>query len=120
MRIQYHSRMEVTVTKLRRDGVKLSPQELAEAERVHGFLEIYYWVLENGKGPPQRIKELVLKSHPDATSRPLLTLTGADQKRLKGDNMVYVGAETLDGQSLPQAWWVKLDIRKPPSDVRPY
>ena len=103
--------MEVTVTKLRRNGVKLTPAELANAERVHGHLEMKYWVLEDGKGPPRRIKELVLKSRPEATSQPLLILTGADQTRLKGDSMVYAGTETVDGHSQAQAWWVKLDVR---------
>jgi len=105
--------MEVTVTKLRLNGKKLSQEELATAERFHGFVEISYWTLADGKGPPRQIKELILKPSPTATCRPTLTLRSPDQTRLKGDDMVYTGTEKLGDQLVPQAWWVRLDQRQP-------
>ena len=56
----------------------------------------------------------MLKSAPDATSRPTATLTGPMQTKLKGNEMVYVGTETVAGVEYPQAWWCRL-ARRPPN-----
>lgn len=112
--------MEVTVVKMRRNGEKLSPEELERAARVHGFMEIKYWILNNGKEPRRKVKELILKSSPTATSQPALTLTDPEQTQLKDDDMVYIGTETENGQPYLQSWWVKHDPRPVGNGVVPY
>ncbi len=41
--------MEVTVVRLRRAGVKLSPAQVEAETRHHGFMAITYWHLKNGR-----------------------------------------------------------------------
>jgi|GEM_PF-2951564 len=66
--------MEVTVVKLRLEGVKLTPEQLKEAPRVHGFMAIKYWRLKDGR-VDMMIKELILLPHEGAHCNPTLTLT---------------------------------------------
>lgn len=111
--------MEVTVVKMRHQGEKLSPEQLEQAPRHHGLLEIHYWILENGR-ERRWIKELLLKPLASRPARALMKMTEPDQTQLKGSDMVYIGTETEDGQPYLQAWWVKLDPSKPDNGVRPY
>ena len=109
--IQYHLHMEVTVVKLRRAGIKIPRAQLDAEPRVHGFMSIRYWILENGREPRRKIKELMVHSVPDAHCSALACLTDPVQTRLKGMDMVYVGVEGVDGVEYSQAWWVKCDPR---------
>lgn len=111
--------MEVTEVKLRRRGVKIERDKLDAEPRVHGFMSIHYWILENGREPPRKVKELLVHSSADAHCSAPLTLTGADQTQLEGLDMVYVGTERIDGIEYPQAWWVKNDPRPAQNGV-PY
>ena len=112
--------MEVVVVKLRRHGKKIPKDELGAEPRVRGFMSIEYWILENGREPRRKIKELRVHSVENAHCSPLLSLTSADQTQLKGMDMVYVGTERIDGVEYPQAWWVKCDARPAVSGVMPY
>ncbi len=80
--------MEVTVVKLRRSGEKIAHEALGAEPRVHGFMAINYWRLNDGRVDVM-VKELVLMPHEDANCRPILLLTSPDQTRLDGDDMVY-------------------------------
>ena len=103
--------MEVTVIQLRHQGQKLSREQPQQATRVHGYIALNYWILNNGREPPRRIKELILKPAEDAHCSPLLTLTDPVQTKLKRLDMIYTGIERIDGEAFPQAWWVKAQTR---------
>ena len=104
--------MEVTVIKLRELGRKL-PEERVRAEPpLRGHLEIAHWHLKNHT-EDRIVKELVLKTAPTATCAPTARLVNAQQTRLKGDDMVYVGTETVAGVVYAQAWWCRLAPQRP-------
>lgn len=101
--------MEVDLFRLRdAQGRKLPGDVVRAATPLHGFLQLNYWRLKNEK-EDRLVKELILKAAPDATSRPMATLTGAQQTRLRGESMVYVGTErTAEGVEYQQAWLCRL------------
>jgi len=103
--------MEVTVVKLRRDGIKIPKAQLDTELRIHGFMSIKYWRLADGR-VDMMVKELVVLPSEDATCSPMLTLKWPEQTRLKGMNMVYVGTEKIHDVERQQAWWVSVDMRQ--------
>ena len=110
--------MEVTVVRLRRLGRKIPKEQLDSEPRVHGFMSLHYWILENGREPRRTMKELLVHSAPNAHCSALLCLVGADQTKLRGLDMVYTGTERIDGVEYPQAWWVRYDPCSPSNGVR--
>ncbi len=110
--------MEVTVVRLRRAGVKLSPAQVEAETRHHGFMAITYWHLKNGR-EDRRVKELILKAAEGASARPTLTLTDPHQTQLKGLDMIYTGTEPFEGKDYPQAWWMRIEA-KPTAASAPY
>jgi hypothetical protein len=111
--------MEVTVVRLRRFGVEIPKAQLDAEPRVRGFMSIEYRILENGKEPRRKIKELQVHSVENANCSPMMTLNSPDQTQLKGTDMMYVGTERVDGVEYPQAWWVRCDPSPPSNGVRP-
>ena len=93
--------MEVTVVKLRHLGKKLSADEVKSAQQHHGFMSINYRHLKNST-EDRRVKELTLRSANTDSSPMVICLQDAEQTKLKGYEMVYVGRELVSNRSRPR------------------
>jgi hypothetical protein len=118
--------MLVDVVCLRREGIKLPPEELRAVTPVRAFLTIDTVTV----GPPvpearHLRKDMARLWHCDLceeASRPLDGLECARVSRIGGDALLLVGVESRNGADSeaghPQAWWCRV-VLDPASEPAP-
>jgi hypothetical protein len=107
--------MLVEVVCLRREGVKLPPEELRAVKPVRGYLTIDTVSMGTPAAEARPVrKELARLWQPDVaeTPRPVDGLECASISRVGGDALLVVGVESIDEEFTraghPQAWWCRV------------
>ena len=103
--------MQVDVVCLRRNGNKLSPDEVRAATPLRARLTVDTVVAPAAPGEPARRADVAqLWQVPDAhEDTPLGTLEYANVSRVGGASLMVVGVEPArSGPARPQAWWCRI------------
>ena len=103
--------MWVSVVQLRRDGVKLSRDEVAAAERHQGVLLYEGYLLMGGAGT--HFSASLRGTNSRGSMDTIKPIYGARLKAIKGPNLLLVGHEVLRNEGersreVRQAWWVQV------------
>ncbi|MCE9657782.1 MAG: hypothetical protein K8R60_04435 [Burkholderiales bacterium] len=102
--------MDVAVVRLRRQGVKLSAEEVRAAVPVRGCLGV---VSRLGRGPSDLVIVATLTTEQQTYPTLLPSLDHARLTRLRGHDLVIAGIEEVELsrrriQTFAQSWWCRL------------
>ncbi len=98
--------MRVETIELRKQGYKLSQEELGKP--IRGCLVIENWTLSLGNDGERTVREASLRRTYSKGEPPLLDpIQDAAVTRINERGMVIVGTQRIGGTLHAQAWWVK-------------
>jgi len=101
--------MWVDVVCLRRDGMKLPPEDVRAAPPLRARLTVDTVVIRGDADLPSRAELAHLWDDATPDGQPLATLECARVSRVGGAGLLVVGVEpSRGGPAHPQAWWCRM------------
>lgn len=96
--------MNVEVTKLRRNGSKVTPEN--REPPLLGFVRISYWHLRSGR-EDRLVRAITLRAVDNDTAAPLASMNDCYLKELRAGYMLFVGDEMVPPDNFRQSWLVR-------------